>query len=64
LNVYNLKGARIKQIFAGRTLEADQTYFESWNGKDEDNYSVGSGLYLFVLKTENEYYVRKMILNK
>ncbi len=49
INIYNIKGQRIK------TLEFSPTAFEisyevTWDGKDENNKKVGSGIYFYNLK--------------
>lgn len=64
LTVYNIKGAKVKVLFSSRYLEGDKLYYESWNGRDDKGFVVGSGFYMFVLKTDKEFYVRKVILQK
>ncbi len=70
LIIYNIKGQEIKQfsIFpkqsqapygAGNIQSSIQ-----WEGKDENNKAVSSGVYFYELKSDKESIVRKMLLMK
>ena len=48
LVIYNLKGQRVNQL-VNETLSAGQ-YSLVWNGKDENNEPVSSGIYMYQLK--------------
>ena len=60
LKIYNIKGQRVKQLVSDQ-LSAGQ-HSVVWNGKDENNKSVCSGIYFYKLKTSDFEKTRKMIL--
>jgi len=65
LNIYNIKGQKVKQLVstsAGQ-LSAGQ-HSVVWNGKDDNNKSVSSGIYFYKLKTGYFEKTKKMILIK
>ena len=61
--IYNIKGQKIKTfpIPNSSLLIPNQVV---WDGKDDNNKPVGSGIYLYKLKTGNFEQTRKMILIK
>ncbi len=64
LNVFNIKGQKIKTLLEGKkTLKAD-THTIIWNGKDENGNKVGSGIYLYKMSSKDFTDIRKMILLK
>ena len=62
LEIYNIVGQKIKTVFDGR-LESGHHSFV-WNGQDNSNRSVGSGVYFYRLVTPSETRVRRMVLLK
>ena len=62
LTVYNLKGQKVKQLVSDQ-LSAGQ-HSVVWDGTDQTNKSVSSGIYLYKLKTTNFEKTKKMILIK
>jgi hypothetical protein len=63
LEIYNIKGQRVKSF----DLNANQTGTVSsvvWNGQDNDNRNVASGVYFYKLSTADYQASRKMILLK
>jgi len=62
LKIYNIKGQKVKQL-VGNQLSAGQ-HSVVWDGRDDNKQPVGSGIYLYKLKTGNFQRVRKMILMK
>lgn len=60
LIIYNTKG-QIVQSYP--QFEAGNHSIE-WNGKDNRNKSVGSGLYFYQLKSESFSQIRKMVVIK
>lgn len=62
LDIYNLKGQEIKQLVNDRLSAGSHTV--TWDGTDEMNNSVSSGVYLYKLKTGNFQQTKKMILLK
>ena len=62
LNIYNIKGQKVKQLVNDQ-LSAGQ-HSVVWNGKDDNGKSVSSGIYFYKLKTGNFEKARKMMLIK
>lgn len=62
LEIYNVKGQKVKQLVSSQ-LSAGQHSVE-WNGKNENNKSVTSGIYYCRLKSGNSVNSKKMILMK
>ena len=52
LEVYNIKGQKVKQLVSNQ-LSAGQ-HSVVWDGKDANDKSVASGIYLFNLKINNK----------
>ena len=63
LNIYNVKGKRVKNLFRG--LVDDSEKIVSWNGMDNKRKPVSSGIYFYQLETEkNGILSKKMMLLK
>jgi flagellar hook assembly protein FlgD len=62
LNVFNIKGQLVKTLVKGVYSEGKQNII--WDGTDNNNLKVGSGIYFYKLKTEKESISRKMLLVK
>ena len=62
LKIYNIRGQLVKTLFEGE-LPAGR-YEMVWDGKDESEAEVASGVYLYRLKTGQGTTTRKMILLK
>ncbi len=62
LIVYNLIGQKIKTIVSGE-LEAGAHYVR-WDGTDESNEKVSSGVYFYRLETSSFNQTKKMVLLK
>jgi len=62
LNVYNTRGQLVKTIISENMQEG--VHFTSWNGKDNSNKSVSSGIYFYKMDSKNYSSTRKMILLK
>jgi len=60
--VYNLKGQKVKTLVNKDMEEGRHTMI--WNGTDENNSRVTSGIYLYKLKAGGFQQTRKMILLK
>jgi len=63
LVIYNIKGQKVKS-FNSAQEDSSGKYSITWNGKDENNEPVSSGIYFYKLKTDNFEKTRKMILMK
>ena len=62
LSIYNVKGQLVKQLIDGSQLEG---YYEVvWNGKDNNEKSVSSGIYFYKLSTKDDTIMKKMLMLK
>ena len=62
VSIYNIKGQKVKQLV--RECQEPGTHTILWDGKDTENKSVGSGVYFYIVKTERESLINKMIMLK
>ena len=60
LNIYNIKGQKIKELV--NCKQEPGIYHVNWDGKDEFNKPVSSGIYFYSLKTRTKTLNRKMLL--
>ena len=67
LTIHNIKGQKIKQYSIFNPSGAGQVFQSSivWDGRDENNLPVGSGIYFYQLRIDgNSKAINKMILMK
>jgi len=57
IEIYNVRGQKVRSFDA-------PTNPQQWNGKDMTGAGVSSGIYMYVLKTNQNNYVKKMVLSK
>ena len=62
LNIYNLKGQKVKSLYSGVTPRGEHSVV--WNGTDDSNKRVSSGMYLYKITSGNQSQSRKMLLVK
>ena len=62
LNIYNIKGQKVKQLVSDQ-LSAGQ-HSVIWNGKNDNGKSVSSGIYFYKLKAGKYSKIKKMLLLK
>jgi flagellar hook assembly protein FlgD len=62
LNVYNILGQRVVQLFSGLLPAGNHQVV--WNGTDSREQKVASGIYLYKLQVDQESQTRKMVLLK
>ncbi|MCK5052372.1 MAG: T9SS type A sorting domain-containing protein [Candidatus Cloacimonetes bacterium] len=62
IDVYNLKGQLVKSL-VNKVLETGD-HIVTWNGRDNSNKSVASGVYFYKMKSSNFTATKKMILMK
>ena len=60
LSIYNIKGQKVKTLINNEISKGNHSI--SWNGEDENNNSVSSGVYLYKLKVNNKTDVIKKCL--
>jgi len=61
IEIYNAKGQRVKSL-VNAVLEAGN-HRVIWNGKNEENQNVNSGVYFYRMETDSYNSTKKMILN-
>jgi hypothetical protein len=61
LKIYDIRGNEIKQLIADKEM-LPGGYNVSWNGKNEQNQQVSSGIYALELKVDQYQQIRKMVL--
>ncbi|MCF7857799.1 MAG: T9SS type A sorting domain-containing protein [Candidatus Cloacimonetes bacterium] len=62
LEVYNIKGQLVKTLVKGEQLAG--SYETVWNGKDNNDKSVSSGIYFYRLSTKDDTIMKKMLMLK
>ncbi len=62
IEIYNIKGQKVKQLVNEHKESGHHAI--KWNGTDENNKSVGSGVYFYKVKTEKSSLINKMIMLK
>ncbi|MBN1408739.1 MAG: choice-of-anchor D domain-containing protein [Calditrichaceae bacterium] len=62
-DIYNILGERVKRI-ANNILISEGYHDFSWDGKNEHNFLVSSGIYFFTFRTSNYVKTIKMILQR
>ena len=62
LSVYNIMGQRVRTLLNEKKNAGRHTV--SWDGKDEYNMSVGTGIYFYRISTNDFKYTRKALLLK
>lgn len=62
LEIYNLKGQKVKTLVNGTLASGDHKY--EWNGSDEKGDRVSSGIYLYRLNVQDRTESKKMMLLK
>ena len=62
LEIYNLRGQKVKILNDAELSKGKHTV--EWNGRDENNRRVSSGIYLYRLSTPDKSFVHKMMLMK
>ena len=62
LDIYNIKGQRIKTLVNENMLPGRHEVV--WNGLDDNNRTVASGIYFYRLRTKDYIQTRKIVLLK
>jgi len=62
LEIYNMKGQRVKQLVNSQITAGQHSIV--WNGKDNKDKTVSSGIYFYKFKTEDYQATKKMLLMK
>lgn len=64
ISIYNIKGQKVKNLKIDLECIREKISEVVWDGKDENNNSVSSGIYFCRLKSGNFEKTRKMLLMK
>lgn len=62
LDIYSVSGILVKTLATKEKCLSQTTY--TWDGTDNQNCTVESGIYYYVLKCEGEIFTKKMVLSK
>ena len=62
LEIFNIKGQKVKQLVSEQLLAGQHSVV--WDGTDDNNKPVSSGIYFYKLKTENYEKTKRMVLLK
>lgn len=62
IEIYNLKGQKVKTLVNDYRSAGDHTVM--WNGTDENNNAVSSGIYYYKMKANGDSATKKMVLMK
>ena len=62
LSVYNIVGQRVQTLLNEKVKAG--SHIVTWDGKDEYNKSVGTGIYFYRISTNDLIYTRKLLLLK
>jgi hypothetical protein len=62
LDIYNLKGQKIRTMHSG--ILAKGAHLLTWNGKDDNGAAASSGVYLYRMTAGGKTQTRKMVLMK
>ena len=62
LVIYNIKGQKVKTLFD--KIEVKENDFRMWNGTDDNDNPVSSGVYFYKLQTPDYTKTSKMVLMK
>ncbi len=60
LTIYNIRGQRVKTLFSGTAAAGKHSV--AWNGLNDHNRMVGSGVYFFRLESGDKTITRKMLI--
>ena len=61
IEVFNMKGQKVRTLVNNRNYPTGYNS-TTWNGKDNDNKAVSSGVYFYKLQTDSYSTVRRMLL--
>jgi hypothetical protein len=62
LSIYNIRGQHVKILIMGEQIAG--SYEVVWNGKDNNEKSVSSGIYFYKLSTKDETIMKKILMLK
>ncbi|MBW6516390.1 MAG: T9SS type A sorting domain-containing protein [Candidatus Cloacimonetes bacterium] len=60
LSIYNIRGQLVKTLYSGIVIEGRHSI--GWNGMNDQNRTVGSGVYFYRLESGDTVITRKMLI--
>ncbi|MDP8221197.1 MAG: T9SS type A sorting domain-containing protein, partial [Candidatus Stygibacter frigidus] len=64
LSIYNIKGQKVITLCDDFVNRVDEPVTFHWDGKDAKGNSTGSGVYFYLLQTQESSQIKKMVLIK
>lgn len=65
IDVFNTKGQLVRNLVSNQSFGRSAEHSVYWDGLDNSGNSVSSGIYLYIMETDNEYQeIKKMIMMK
>ncbi len=64
LEIYNIKGQKVKTLLSNETKEKNILHSIVWNGTNDTGKKVSSGVYLYKLKTGKNIEIKRMLMTK
>ena len=64
LIVYNIKGKKVRTLLENHPVEKNRIIRVKWDGRDQNNKPVSSGVYFYKLKAGDYSSIKKMIMMK
>ena len=62
IKVFDIQGRQVKELFNGLAKAGKKSI--RWNGKNDANQSISAGTYIYVLKTNSNRIIKKMVFLK
>jgi flagellar hook assembly protein FlgD len=64
IEIYNIRGQRVRTLLDGSKEFVSGQHSVVWNGRDDRDNPVGSGIYFYRMTTNDFQETKKMILIK
>jgi len=61
LNIYNIKDQLVRTLLSGEKINEGE-HNVTWDGRDDNNRTVGSGIYFYRLETPEKTVTKKMLI--
>ncbi|MCL2065360.1 MAG: S8 family serine peptidase [Candidatus Cloacimonetes bacterium] len=62
IDIFNIRGQKVRSLFNAFVDRGNHNVI--WNGLDDNSTEVGSGIYFYVMKTEDFSHVKRMMMIK
>jgi hypothetical protein len=64
LDIYSLRGRKVRTLLSNAAITRSEKNFIVWDGKDFQGKNCGSGIYIYKLTTRREILYNKMVIAK